>query len=397
MLKIKGLTFIFIISFAITSCETEDILLAEGTPEIISAPIINSERILRNRFTDPNIPDYLVKGYIKTFNSTLKIEPGVLIYFEKDAALEVDANSTLISIGKEENPIILTGEAPIPGYWNGVFIFSDKGNQLEYTSISYAGGKNKLPSYISTGNSGANLTLQPIHSPINNVAAKLKIVKCSIENSAGYGVYLGDNGVLTSAQFNFFRDNKAAAVSANVNNASALAKTNEFNLNNGYNGIYLRIQLVDIQPIKIEALENGTGYLVDKSLFMYNLEVKPGVVFQCTRDATIVLGENVTVKGTPEQPIIFEGLESSSGYWRGINIMGYQLTMEHCQIKSAGSECCAPLIGSVIIEAYAKIFTIKNTLIAEGKGCGLLISNYVNASYENIIFLNIEGEDVCLF
>ena len=114
----------------------------ELPPIELACNFFNQDRVLTN---DPQRPvDYLISCWANVQGS-LKIEPGVVIAFEKDAGLYVNLNDKLFEIkGTSSNPVILTGSSKQKGFWRGLFFTEahNTGNLIEHTVIEYAGSQN---------------------------------------------------------------------------------------------------------------------------------------------------------------------------------------------------------------------------------------------------------------
>ena len=135
-----------IASLTLYSCEESE-LLPEEEEEILppielACDFFSQDRILVN---DPNRPvDYIV-GCWANVQGSLKIEPGVVIAFAKDAGLYVNLKEKLFEIkGTASDPVILTGFSKQKGYWRGLFFAEayNTSNLIEHAVIEYAGSQN---------------------------------------------------------------------------------------------------------------------------------------------------------------------------------------------------------------------------------------------------------------
>ena len=150
-LKLKGITFrIMILSliatFTLFSCEESESFPGEDEEELppieLACDFFNQDRVLVNDSQRP--VDYLITCWTNVQGS-LKIEPGVVIAFERDAGLNVNLREKLFEIkGTASNPVILTGNSKQKGYWRGIFFTEahNTNNIIEHTVIEYAGSQN---------------------------------------------------------------------------------------------------------------------------------------------------------------------------------------------------------------------------------------------------------------
>jgi hypothetical protein len=94
----------------------------------------------------PDHNPYLVVGEVRVPpESTLTIEPGVLVNFQGHFKFMVDSTATLTAIGTEGDSIIFTTDDPSTG-WRGIRFFkSNSSSQLSYCRIEYGKATGTLP------------------------------------------------------------------------------------------------------------------------------------------------------------------------------------------------------------------------------------------------------------
>ncbi len=81
---------------------------------------------------------YLVRATITISpNVILTIEPGVEVLIVQNQDFIV--NGTLRAVGNEENPIVFTGTAQVPGWWRSINIQGEGSAFLEWCEVSFAG------------------------------------------------------------------------------------------------------------------------------------------------------------------------------------------------------------------------------------------------------------------
>ena len=95
-------------------------------------------------------------------------------------------------------------------------------------------------------------------------------------------------------------------------------------------------------PTRLVNTPNDCDYLLTNWIDVRSLlEIEPGTVIRSNPDERIfVEGGEIRAIGTPSQRIVFEGLASVQGYWRGIDVdFARGITMDYVDIKDAGQVC----------------------------------------------------------
>jgi parallel beta-helix repeat protein len=142
-----------------------------------------------------------------TGGSTLNIEPGTVLKFTESSRMYVGYHSgrfgNLVASGEVDNEIVFTSGAATgfetPGDWDGIWFYDGTGaaSILDHCILSYGGGY---------GSNSGNLNIQ------NESAGIPVISNCQIENSAAWGVYLGNNADPTLTD-NTFSNNASGDIS----------------------------------------------------------------------------------------------------------------------------------------------------------------------------------------
>ncbi len=103
---------------------------------------------------------YYVSGFL-TVASGLSLREGTALRFMAGVTLDVEAGGFLEAHGTAARPVVFTAATPSEaGYWGGIFVESAAArNQLHYTEVSYAGGKDRpgFPdgrAHVVVGNAG---------------------------------------------------------------------------------------------------------------------------------------------------------------------------------------------------------------------------------------------------
>lgn len=153
--------------------------------------------------------------------STLTIEPGVTLRFNKNAAaaLHVEyatgagpAMGAIVAVGTPAKHIVFTSasDAPAPGDWRGLTfgLQPSTKNQLGYVEILYAGGKSGAQGFHCKAPDGTYSTNEDAAFAIFGQPPGQFLHDSTISFSAGLGVDLGYNG----AAVDFLPTNQFASI-----------------------------------------------------------------------------------------------------------------------------------------------------------------------------------------
>jgi fibronectin type 3 domain-containing protein len=116
-----------------------------------------------------------------TISAGLTLAPGVTIVVRSGGNFTV-ANGSLTAIGTAASRIKFVGEQSTPGFWCGlVFSTGNGASELTYTEVAHAGA--------GCGTRAANVGVSP--------GGSLKLTNSNIHDSAGWGLYVELNGIIT--------------------------------------------------------------------------------------------------------------------------------------------------------------------------------------------------------
>ncbi|MDM8004683.1 MAG: hypothetical protein QUV05_00820 [Phycisphaerae bacterium] len=266
-------------------------------------------------------------------NAPLTISPGVTIEFDSGCTMTVYSGGSVSAVGTEAEPIVLTGSEAVPGYWGGVTVYysNSTNNRFEHVTIEYGGSSN-----------GANLeTTGSASEP-----PRLAIVNCTLRNSAGYGLYLDEDSVVTEFSSNTLTGNALGAASVAQNVVGVLDAASSYSGNaedvvNVYGG-----EVTDAQTW--QAID--ADYLFDSSdVYVHaDLTIAAGatLVFGQARAMYIYEDGSLHAVGTPTAPIIFTGQEPTAGYWHTVEFYytnSANNRLEYVTIEYGGSASGANL------------------------------------------------------
>lgn len=332
---------------------------AAGTMEISGS--YNDDLHLMNIVEDPDVPDYLVTGDI-TVSAHLIIDPGVRIAVMSDNRIRITSDGVLDAQGTEDEPIVITGNSELPGYWKGVILESNNlENEINHVHISYAGSN-----IISSGRPRTGLHVE---------SGRLNISNSSFTEIDGYGLSVRSSDSRIPMNNNHFQNNNLGAVFMTAGQIRDIDEASDFNnsdiVMDGSN-----VQLSTDHTWK--AALNGRYRFSDDINIYDNINIEEGAVFAADNDVRIYFREDaiLRVSGTSANPVIFKGSLEQAGSWRGIFYENSSLEgfMEHVQIAHAGhSNLASGFEKTALGLASSARLSLSNVHFSEIDGYGIYI------------------------
>ncbi|WP_019987956.1 right-handed parallel beta-helix repeat-containing protein [Rudanella lutea] len=354
------------VSSGATKSQDRVVVRAEQTGPLTLSSEVKTQTRLKDRLIDPSQPDYIVSRDL-AISAELSIDPGVTVAFERNTAINLKYEGTLIAEGTADSPIRFTGVKPERGFWAGIANYSPStANKLAFVQIQYAGSRGLLSS------TKAGLSL------FGPNKALMALANCQLNDTDGYGLYVQEGSVLRSFARNSFRNNTEAGVIIDAYNAALLDAASTFTGGNTRNVVEVLASAIrGTADLTWVALADKTPYrLLGNLAVEAGWILKPGVTVEPARDAIINVNRDgyISAKGTPDQRITFTGSATGSGHWKGIMIYSVSNlnTLEQVDISGAGSSVMASgkraAVG--VFGAGAKL-TIKNCRITNSGGYGI--------------------------
>jgi len=270
---------------------------------------------------------YAQSGDLNVVNgATLTIQAGVQIGYNGLDQLGVGLTEPggLRIEGTPESPVVLKGNAEIPGAWIGVRL-----------------GPNTLPDsrlsnvQILHGGDGGNAL---------DTEAAVLLDGVSVEQFGNTGVLIRAPGVAAGSRL---KVRASGRYPLSVDPGALLASP--------------AVEQIGSEPLVIR-VENGPfsqqgtlpnlgvpyGIFFDLELVdNASLTIAPGTRFQMSLNTALRVGTDgelgtLIARGTPEAPIVFEGIETTAGYWEGIVIgagASAQSAIENVEIAHGGDAC----------------------------------------------------------
>lgn len=257
---------------------------------------------------DPDAPvDYVVTCRM-SIKSNVKVEPGVVIEFEKNTGFVVKDKGSLDAVGTAAKRIVFRGTIANKGHWDGIFFdtSSSTDNILDYVEVSDGGGREQA----NRSQGGVAVYAR----------SQLKLTNSTLKNNEQYGFSGSVADFNTSiVQNNTFIDNPYPALINTVN--LDLFKNNNFKDNENQVVLVRGVQVVedDITWHKADVpyrLENS--FDVDVLL-----TIEAGARIEMPQTGVLKLREHnggLHAVGTASDPIIFTSKTENPKAWGGIYI-----------------------------------------------------------------------------
>ncbi|GLR19887.1 hypothetical protein GCM10007940_45030 [Portibacter lacus] len=279
---------------------------------VIKSPVrltgfITSDLVLENIYDDPNDPDYIVSE-ILFLGAQVTIEEGVLIIFEENAGIEIQTDGSMIAVGSESNPIVMTGVQQTVGFWKGLnFESRNPKNNLKFVTVEYGG---------SGGFDGAD---RKANITIND--AIVEISNCSITHSEGLGLLTRNEEDELPGFKNNVLSNNAIPMQINKSQFHFLDASNDYSGNVddyinswGQNSLSENVTWNNLNvPYRF-----SPGFERIES----DLTIEKGTEFigQPNGGLLILTDGSIVAIGSESEPITFRGEQDVRGYWMGISI-----------------------------------------------------------------------------
>ncbi len=370
----KGISFSYtclLLFLLIPACTTDDDMDDEDEMQIEASSLIDAniteDRILTNINSDPNDIDYVVEGSVDV-RAVLTIDPGVVIAFKSGAKWEIESSAAIIAKGTASEPIVFKGEESIPGFWDGITLYStDVRNAFSHCTFS-------------DGGEVANLVVgESIYE------ARASIDNCTFSNGSQLGLFIKNDAAnnLLSFTNNSFNQNATGAMELPASSVVELDNTTSWGTGNS---------TIKVTGVRLEAsskmlwkkLQNAHPItIMDEIELMSGLQIEAGAVLEFAPAGFIDVGWNsnpgyLEANGTATEKIVFRGQEALAGFWPGLIISSDDVrnVMSHCIISDGGGAelgCCDLPLANIVVDGYVEVsrLVISNCEIMNSLGCGI--------------------------
>ena len=380
-----------------------------GTINLSVLPKINSPYLIESTAVIPE-------------NSTLTIEPGVVIKFGSPNG-RLLVQGTLKAVGTEDEKIVFTSNSNNlqPGNWRQIYFSSTSADsQLNNVVVKYAGypcppesgavvvkntsitiknsvfENNKdravylidpLSATIIDNVKFSNTISESIYGSALSIQGGSPAVKnCIFENNV-YGVYITNN-VSSEIKNNIFRENKKPIY---VSNSYPIFQDNQMlGDTNDINGIFVYADDIINQDT---VWQSNLPYIVDGGLWVapnYTFTLAPGTIIKFY-DSTSGFWIKGTLKaiGTENEKIIFTSYNKNPqpGDWGQIYFTNESINseLENVIIEYGGNKSCFWDRTTVMVRE--SFVSFKNSVFQNNKNKGLYLSQS-SSVIDNVQFLN---------
>lgn len=243
---------------------------------------------------------YIIKKWDFQITSTLTIEPDTIIKFHPDEgpSISITKNGNIIAKGTHDEPIVFTSynddehgddtnhdgkSIPIAGDWKGIYI-EEPGSIFKYCCFYYSGPDGAIEIWDTSVN----------------------ITDCifAYNNGSALNAHKATEGTKISNN-TFYENEKPLSISAavNIDDSNTFHKPDNSSQTNRYNGIFLEYTASMRTNVSWE--ETEVAFVINHNDFWIE------------EDASLTLGDHVTVKVTPGSKI--------NHYFNLINYEGFDV------------------------------------------------------------------------
>lgn len=325
--------------------------------------------------------------------SSVTINPGVEMTFEADAGLYVSSGSVLSADGTADNPITMTateGNAQ-PGWWQGVFVFSnDANNLLDHVEVRHTGSGS--PNTVGDG------------GVVVAGGSAVTLTNSTIAQSAAYGLLLTEgNATLDGFSANTFADNADAPIYLPFSNIGRIDGTSTFPDGKTVRVFGTSLSEDGATDVTLTALSGDTPYRFASSPAVgddASMTIEPGVEMTFESDVGFRVSDNssLTADGTSETPITMTATAGNAqqGWWRGIAFYSDNANnlLNHVEVRHAGRSIMSPIpeAANVAISVGASL-DITNSTITDSGNHGIYCDPPSSATLSGNTYQNNAGQN----
>ena len=298
------------------------------------------------------------------------VEAGAEFHAGQSNRIIVQSGGSLKAVGTTSDSIRFRGEQTSAGYWDGIDVHTvSSENQLTYASVAHGGDDGYGNVYVR--NSGS-----------------VAVTNSRIDSSSTAGVVAESGGEISSFAENDFADNAGGALDIPVQQLGALDSLSVYG--GGTTGHFIEVDgtLTSAQTWpKTDVAIRLTGNVFVEAA----VTVQHGAWFQAGQANRLVVqsGGSLNAVGTAADPITFEGMEDSPGYWDGIDI----------QTVSSDNELTYAEVANGGADGYSNVYvrnsgqvTLTNSTFRNASGDGVIVeSGGVLASHSSNSYSNNGG------
>ncbi|WP_146618225.1 hypothetical protein [Lujinxingia litoralis] len=369
--------------------------------EVLSSLNTNSTVLVRNG----TIPGYAYNVQTNMeINAGVTIAAGATFTMKQDSKVEVAGSESFLAMqGTEEAPIVFGSANGQPGDWRGISYgnSTSASNQISYLTLADAGGK--AYSVVSSHRGGLFVV---------GDNATLNIKNSTFRNNSFAALSIASDSTRVVVESSHFENNEEP-IRTHANTIAQLSEDLSFEGNDpqaivvkngsGYSAIAVTEDAIwpaFAVPVQMETQTDVEALLT----------LSPGLRIRYAKDVGLLISETgkLAADATDADPIIMEGLEDVTGYWKGVHFEGSLSNdnkLINVQLINPGSarwDVTYPSQTGLYLTSSARVFVEDVTISGSGHhgitvnrstlvGCsGLSISESVDTD-----FYGITGVDEC--
>lgn len=273
---------------------------------------------------------YLVNSGVKADDGVVLIKPNTTLFFDQNKGMSVQGKGRLQVEGTASKPVVFTGMVKEAGFWSGIYIDETMNgdNHIEHAVIRGAG---------SVKHTGWKWSAAAVYVHNGNVNVAFDHVV--FENNMGTALLANDGSVdLTISNARFEQNETPMMLGGGT--IGGLSESLSFKDNeNTFVRVHPGESASPSKPTVWPALD--IPYRVMDAVPLENdVTIAEGATFQMEQDSNLDVRESgsLTVAGSAEHPVTFEGVEDISGLWQGISISSYsgKNDLKYLNISNAG-------------------------------------------------------------
>jgi hypothetical protein len=354
---------------------TDDVRITALAATTALSGSYNDDLHLVNIFEDANLADYVVSGNIEMF-ATMTIDPGVRIHVMNDRHIRIRTTGGIKAMGTADQPVIITGESEIPGFWKGILHESNNvENVFNHVQVSAAGS-----SAISSGRPKTAFHVEN---------GRISIQHCSFTVNDGFGLSIQNDNSQVDMQENNFDSNSLGAMQIKAAHVGFIDDASDFN------GFAIEVAggmlPADSEHQWVKPM-NG-HYLVSNEIDSHGeVVINEGAEFRFESGIRFRVRNTGVIQamGIPTDPIIFRGTVEQPGAWTGLFIESSSVEnqLNHVHFSHAGHSDIASGYGKTALAlASAARANLSGLMFSDIDGYGIYIRHDNSLiSFDNLNF-----------
>ncbi len=318
-------------------------------------------------------------------DAALTIDAGASFIFDLHEGLAIEDNATIAIEGTDQEPVHMAGTESTPGHWLGIALRNtvSTDNRIENLVLEHAGSER----WHSTSELAEGGLV------VRDSDVRLEVVDSEFRNNRFAGISLRGSGANVFVSGSTFENNDYP-IQARINHVADIDADNEFL---GDNSVLVVGSSDMTRDGTWDALATSIEFTSDPTVTA-DLTISPGTQLTFRNHAGIEIdGGTISAVGEDTDPIIFSGVESLQGFWKGLRLRNSMTTdneIGHVEIQHAGSErwhSTTTGADAGIVVQHSSRLELNDTHISDSGGYAIgvpdgdsEITGCSNVTYDNI-------------